>query len=186
MTLKTAGYRALEQLTWSLLLAFNSAKSMSALWQQTVFMGVSWNKNTEKESNLLLQRWLQKKGHWEDSVSSDLVSFLQWTIWRQASSGGRSRKIVSPPSKHIVLLHFHLKWTGHVHWSVDVWQKQNVSMTLSQYNSISVQCKPTSWEHQSLLAELKVEVFTLAVFNCNILVQYFGAIVQVKERQLRI
>lgn len=53
-----------------------------------VFMRVSRNENTEEESNLLLQRCLQKKDT-EDSVSSDLVSFLQWTLWRRASSGGQ-------------------------------------------------------------------------------------------------
>lgn len=53
-----------------------------------VFMRVSRNENTEEESNLLLQRCLQKEDT-EDGVSTDLVSFLQWTLWGRASSGGR-------------------------------------------------------------------------------------------------
>lgn len=65
-----------------------------------------------------------------------------------------------------IMRHFHLKYTGHVTPVCDVWWRTNMTNVIpwhfsnaflytSIYSSFRSIWKPTSWEHQKLLATLK-------------------------------
>lgn len=145
---------------------------MSALWQQTEFLWESLEMKTQRRSPISFYSvGYKKKGRREDRVSSDLVSFLQWTVWPRASSGGRykkKKKSVSSIQTYCIIA-FSLK----MYWSCPLKCERKIKKkcfhdTFVIWFSINTSQNPP---HEGIISIIHgrfiVEVFALPVFNCN-------------------